>query len=157
MSQFRQKLIMDNTLLRVLEHFQLAKVDYAKNITRYTEIQRTTVLKCLDELESEGLIEKYTNTSIKKTDAKLKRSPEVHKHHTYFQLTRAGTVMLKSIEPSSYIEFLGEDCFALLSRKKLRADEDEKCSKLIKMGLLDRRLELTRLGKDVLHFSKASN
>lgn len=150
MDQFRDRLITDNVLLRILEHFHLAKVDYAKNVTRYTEIQRPIVLKGLKELENEGLIEKYTNTSIKKTDAKLKKSPEVHKHHTYFQITRAGTVMLKSIVPSSYIDFMGKECIELLSRKKSRMAGDKRCEKMIRMGLLDRRMELTRLGRDVL-------
>lgn len=150
MGHFRDRLIFDNTLLRVLEHFRVAKVDYAKNVTRYTEIQRDAVQRCLGELESEGLIEKYTNTSIKKADAKLKKSPEVHKHHTYYQLTRAGVVMLNSIGPSSYSEQIGDDCVSMLSKKKLRLEGDEKCQRMINMGLLDRKLELTRLGKEVL-------
>lgn len=155
MEEFRDKLIFDNILLRVLEHFRIARVDYAKNITRYTEIQRDIVQRCLDELQSEGLIEKYTNTSIKKTEAKLKKSPEVHKHHTYYELTRAGVVMLKSIEPSSYVEHIGDDCISMLSKKKLRIEGDEKCKRMMSMGLLDRRLELTRLGKEVLKSAMA--
>ena len=81
MAYHRDKLILNNSLLRVLEHFRLAKVDYARNVTKYTEIQRDTVLSCIQELESYGFLEKYTNTSIKRTSAKLKKSAEVHKHH----------------------------------------------------------------------------
>ena len=40
MAYHRDKLILNNSLLRVLEHFRLAKVDYARNVTKYTEIQR---------------------------------------------------------------------------------------------------------------------
>lgn len=150
MDQIRKKLLLDNTLLRVLEHFRLAKVDYAKNITRYTEIPRPIVIECLDTLHDDGLIEKFTNTSIKRTEAKLKKSAEVHKHHTYFQLTKLGAYTLKSIDLSSYIELMGDECISRLKIKKERNENDEKCKRLRKMGLLDKNLELTHLGKDVL-------
>lgn len=150
MDQIRRELILDNNLLKVLEHFHFAKVDYAKNITRYTEIQHNVVLECLNKLEDNGLIEKFTNTSIKRTEAKLKRSAEVHKHHTYFQLTKQGISMLKSIDNSVYVEFIGDDCISRLKKKKERSKEDEKCWKMRKMGLLNNHLELTNLGKRVL-------
>lgn len=151
MDLIRKKLILDNTLLRVLEHFWLAKVDYAKNITRYTEIQRPFVLECLGILEKDGLIEKYTNTSIKRTEAKLKKSPEVHKHHTYFQITRMGVSILKSIDTSAYLEVIGDECVSKLKFKRERQAEDEKCERMMRMGLLDKHLELTNLGKDILN------
>ena len=150
MDRTREKLILNNTLLRVLEHFRLAKVDYAKNITRYTEIQRNVVLECLDYLERGGLIRKFTNTSIKRTEAKLKRSAEVHKHHTYFQLTKSGISMLRSIDSSSYLDLMAEDCVSRLRRKKDRQPGDVRCERMMKMGLLDKHLELTTLGKEVL-------
>lgn len=145
-------MLLDNTLLRVLEHFRLAKVDYAKNITRYTEIPRPTVLECLEILQDDALIEKFTNTSIKRTQAKLKKSAEVHKHHTYFQLTKLGIDTLKSIEAPAYLELIGEDCISRLKRKKERHAEDEKCERMKRMGLLDKHLELTKLGKEILRY-----
>lgn len=151
MEHLRSKLVMENRLLRILEHFWLAKVDYAMNISRYTEIQRPVVLEYLNALEEDGLIEKFTNTSIKRTEAKLKKSAEVHKHHTYFQLTKLGINTLKSIDTSSYLELIGTECISRLKKKKERQFDDEKCERMKKMGLLDRHLELTNLGKEVLN------
>ncbi len=150
MDDFSSELILNHTLLAVLEHFRLAKVDYAKNVTRYTEIQRETVLSCIHELEEHGLLEKYTNTSIKRTAAKLKKSAEVHKHHTYFQITRNGVITLNDIQPRTYLEFLAPDCLSRLASKKARQSGDDRCRKMINMGLLSRNLELTELGKMVL-------
>lgn len=156
MDRAREKLILDNKLLRILEHFRLAKVDYAKNIMRYTEIQRSIIISSLRELERYGFIEKYTNTSIKRTEAKLKRSAEVHKHHTYFQITRAGSIVLKTIDIPGYLDFLGEECIAMLKRKADRDLHDRKCDKMLKMGLLDRNMNLTELGNKVLREASRS-
>lgn len=150
MDPITKELMLNNTLLRVLEHFRLAKVDYAKNITRYTEIQRNVVMDCLKTLENNGLIEKFTNTSIKRTEAKLKRSAEVHKHHTYFQLTKYGTGILKGIDISSYLDLLGEECISMLKRKRERQMSRQKAERMAKMGLLDKHLDLTHLGKEIL-------
>ncbi len=150
MEHLRSKLVMENRLLRILEHFWLAKVDYAMNISRYTEIQRPVVLEYLNALEEDGLIEKFTNTSIKRTEAKLKKSAEVHKHHTYFQLTKLGISTLKSIDTAAYLEMISDDCVSRLKRKKERHPGDQKCERMKRMGLLDKHLELTKLGKDVL-------
>ena len=144
------ELILNNTLLRVLEHFRIAKVDYAKNVTKYTEIQRETVLSCIHELEQYGLLEKYTNTSIKRTAAKLKKSAEVHKHHTYFQITRKGVLALNNISPARYLDFLAQDCISHLLKTRDIDERDDQISKLIKMGLISRNLDLTELGRNVL-------
>ena len=143
-------MIFNNHLLKVLEHFRIAKVDYAKNVTKYTEIQRNIVNSCIQELERFGFLERYTNTSIKRSVAKLKKSPEVHKHHTYFQITRSGIQALNSIIPRKYLDFLGQDCISLLAGKGKPILENEKSSKLIRMGLFNRRYEITGLGRLVL-------
>ncbi len=145
------QLILDNTLLMVLEHFRIAKVDYAKNVTKYTEIQRDIVNQCIRNLESQGFLEKYTNTSIKRTAAKLKKSPEVHKHHTYYQITRSGILALNNINPKRYLAFLAEDCISYLEGRKGSQTGGERESKLVKMGLINRDLKLTMMGKKVLN------
>ena len=151
MAYHRDKLILNNSLLRVLEHFRLAKVDYAKNVTKYTEIQRDTVLSYIQELESYGFLEKYTNTSIKRTSAKLKKSAEVHKHHTYYEITRGGIIALNEISPKSYLQYLASECISLLLGKKENLILGDKSSKLVEMGLLKRNFDLTSLGRTVLN------
>ena len=150
MAYHRDKLILNNSLLRVLEHFRLAKVDYARNVTKYTEIRRDTVLSCIQELESYGFLEKYTNTSIKRTSAKLKKSAEVHKHHTYYEITRGGIIALNEINPKSYLQYLASECISLLLGKKENLILDDNSSKLVEMGLLKRNFDLTGLGRMVL-------
>ncbi len=84
------ELLNDYEILRVLRHFQVARVDYAKNVTRYTEIPQERVRRHIERLREMGLLDIYRNTSIKRTEAKLKKSAEVHKHHTYFMINRKG-------------------------------------------------------------------
>ena len=143
-------LLYDHNMLMVLRHFHIAKVDYAKNIMRYTEIPKTRVQEYLKKLESMGLIEKYTNTSIKRTEAKLKKSAEVHKHHTYFQLTKDGSTVLKSITPKLYFSALEKECIMMINNSKIRSTDDQKCRKMVEMGLLGHDLSLTSLGSEVL-------
>ena len=59
-------------MLRVLRHMHLAKVDYAKNTSRYTEIPLMRVTDYMKRLHSMKLLDIYENTSIKRTSAKLK-------------------------------------------------------------------------------------
>lgn len=151
LTQICSELIFDHTLLRVLEHFRVAKVDYAKNVTKYTEIQRDTVNSSIRQLEEFGYLERYANTSIKKTVAKLKKSPEVHKHHTYFQITRDGIIALNSIQPRTYLEFLAEECLSCLEGIGRGTIAEQKAVRMERMGLIDRHSELTGLGRLVLN------
>lgn len=150
MTDALDELILDHTLLRVLEHFRVARVDYARNVTRYTEIQREIVQLCLSRLQEYGFIEKYMNTSIKKTEAKLKKSQEVHKHHTYYKISRSGVSALNSIDASTYLRFLETDCLSFLKKSATCMQGEERCDKLVSMGLLDRHFRITSLGKSVL-------
>lgn len=149
MGIMHDELILDHTLLRVLEHFRIAKVDYARNVTKYTEIQREEVANCIRELEKYGFLEKYTNTSIKRSAAKLKKSAEVHKHHTYFKITRNGVLALNKITPSAYLHYLAGDCLSLLEGDKQPSKED-RIERIVRMGLLDKTLHTTELGQLVL-------
>ena len=154
MDYILEELILDNTILRVLEHFRLARVDYAKNVAKYTEISRDLVASSIRELESHGLLERYTNTSVKKTDARLKKSAEVHKHHTYYEITRSGIIALNTIGPPEYLLYLTDECLSYLTGNRKANPINEGPAKLIMMGLLNRRMELTTLGKQVLSYLK---
>ena len=79
--EIKKMLAMNHEMLMVLEHFQLAKLDYAKNIKIYTSIPQANVQIYIERLYSVGLIEKYSGSSVKRTQAKLKKTNEVHKHH----------------------------------------------------------------------------
>ncbi|KAA8922771.1 DUF2250 domain-containing protein [Thermoplasma sp.] len=144
-----EELINDYDLLRVLKHFTVAHVDYAKNITRYTEIPQMRVREYLKRLKDMGLLDYYTNTSIKRTEAKLKKSAEVHKHHTYFQINKKAEAVLKEITPKLYARYLKPEDLAMLCSRKERKGNPGACDKIFRMGLIDKCYDLTDLGREV--------
>lgn len=107
-------------------------------------------MSCIQELEGYGYLEKYTNTSIKKSAAKLKKSAEVHKHHTYYQITRSGVAALNNLNPAAYLPYLADECVSSLMSGGEQPIIEEKANRLIRMGLLGRHMEVTSLGKQVL-------
>ena len=83
--------------LYILLHLRMAGIDYAKSIARLPKISIEDTLAALDELEALGLIERVHGSAIKRTQAKLKLSYEVRKHHTYYQLSRSGEALVKAM------------------------------------------------------------
>ncbi len=152
--EIRKKLAMDHQMLMVLEHFQLAKLDYAKNVKIYTSIPQANVEIYIERLYSMELIAKYSGSSVKRTQAKLKKTNEVHKHHTYYELTNKGHYILKDMTEREYIKYLEIECLKLLLLKRLRKENREKCSKLYDMGLLDKNYDTTPMGLAVLDLAK---
>ncbi|AGE71747.1 hypothetical protein SacN8_08935 [Sulfolobus acidocaldarius N8] len=98
----------DKRLLEVLRHLKRANVDYGKSIMLNTKIPLTEVLDVLDKLESLGLIERVTGATLKNTEAKFKLSQEVHKHHTYYRLTRDGDHLLRRLDEKDIIDAYAE-------------------------------------------------
>ena len=82
--------------------------------------------------------------------SRKKKSAEVHKHHTYYQITRNGIIALNEIRPKSYLQYLASECISLLLGKKENLILDDKGSKLVEMGLMKRNYDLTGLGRMVL-------
>lgn len=155
MDSVPKEILLDYRLYLVLKHLDLAKVDYAKNVSKHIDIPISKVQENLKFLESLGLVSKFTKTSIKRRVAKLKLSPEVHKHHTYYEISKFGHQAIRSATPEKYLEILGPDCITLLSHTKYCHCEDQKCLKLVEMGLLDRKFHLTLLGNLVLGSAKS--
>jgi predicted transcriptional regulator len=152
--EIKKRLAMDNQMLMVLEHFQLAKLDYAKNIKIYTSIPQANVEIYIERLFSMELIKKYSGSSVKRTQAKLKKTNEVHKHHTYYELTNKGHYILKDMTEREYIKYVEVECLKLLLLKRLRKENQEKCKKLYEMGLMDKNYEPTNMGLAVLDLAK---
>ncbi|MCW6168356.1 MAG: DUF2250 domain-containing protein [Thermoplasmatales archaeon] len=143
-----RELAEDYRLTAVLRHMSVAKVDYAKNVRKYTEIPLIAVNTYLEILLKYRYLTHYTNTSIKRSSAKLKKSAEVHKHHTYYEITREGEIALKSLTPLVYLKLLDSTNLEnLLYFRKLGSSRDPKLSK---MGLLDKENNITNLGRDIL-------
>lgn len=144
-------------MLKVLRHMHIAKVDYAKNTTRYTDIPQMRVTEHLLRLRSLGLLDTYGNTSIKRTEAKLKKSAEVHKHHTYFQINRNGDIVLKKATPENYLKFVGPDAISILCSKRKIEENPEPVAILRIYGLLDKDDAITVLGTEVLGYARRTH
>jgi predicted transcriptional regulator len=141
-------------MLRVLRHMHLAKVDYAKNTTRYTDIPQMRVTGYLKRLYEMKLLDIYENTSIKRTSAKLKKSAEVHKHHTYYQFNRNGDLLLKEATPKNYLKFIGPETVEILLHPREMNDHQEMLPTLREFGLLNSENKTTELGIEVLKYGK---
>ena len=83
--------------LLILRHLKAANVDYAFSIARNLGIETEDAV---EELEDEGFVVKVFGRGLKRTKAKMKRSPEVRKHHTYYTLTKKGKEYLRENERS---------------------------------------------------------
>jgi len=134
-------------MLRVLRHMHLAKVDYAKNTSRYTEIPLMRVTDYMKRLHSMRLLDIYENTSIKRTSAKLKKSAEVHKHH--------GDILLKEVTPENYFRLIGPEVIGSLCHMEAISDFPDIKEKLMEFNLLDQDSKITELGNELLKYGKS--
>ena len=110
-------ILKDKRFLEILKHLRKANVDYGKSIMLNTKISIDQVVDLLDQLEKMGLIERVHGATLKNTEAKFKLSKEVHKHHTYYTLTREGDHLLRQLDEKTliegYIDLVKNDQFAL--------------------------------------------
>ena len=152
-----KEVLSSHEMLKVLRHMHTAKVDYAKNTTRYTDIPQIRVTEYLLRLRSLGLLDTYENTSIKRTAAKLKKSAEVHKHHTYFQINRSGDILLKKATPENYLRFVGPEAISVLCSRKKIQESPEAVLLLKSYGLIDREDTITDIGTEVLKYARRTH
>ena len=138
------KILCDQRYLQVLEHLRIANVDYGKSIMKNTKIPIDQVVTLFDDLEKFGLIERVSGATVKNTEAKFKLSHEVHKHHTYYRLTRVGDHLLRQLSEEelvkAYAEYLSNrrELLDVLSlAEKLNADHAMTYAKLLKKPLED--------------------
>ncbi|ACP34228.1 conserved hypothetical protein [Sulfolobus islandicus Y.G.57.14] len=154
-------ILRDIRYLTILKHLKIANVDYGKSIMLNTRIPLAEIVEILDDLERLGLIERVHGATLKNTEAKFKLSSEVHKHHTYYRLTREGDHLLRHLEDrmliDAYMEIVKNDNLALnilrladelnadhaltyakLTHKRLE-EITPKIEELVKMGLLEEK------------------
>jgi len=96
------------TLLHIyiLVHLRRANVDYAKSIAKTVKISQYEVENALKDLENLGLVERIHGSAIKRTDARFKLSYEVHKHHTYYSLTKLGERITRKLRDGLLRDYL---------------------------------------------------
>ncbi len=117
--------------LYVLLHLRKAKVDYAKMMAKLTGLPLERINESIAALMEMGFVERDSGSTIKKSKAKFKKAYEVHKHHTYYKLTRKGEIFVRKIDESwleDYFEKFGRNTFQqlleLAKKGKLNADSE---------------------------------
>ncbi len=90
----------------ILVHLRRANIDYAKSIAKTAKVDQHEVEKALKDLEGLGLVERIHGSAIKRTEAKFKLSYEVHKHHTYYSLTRLGDRVSRKLRDGLFRDYL---------------------------------------------------
>ncbi|AWR99672.1 DUF2250 domain-containing protein [Metallosphaera hakonensis] len=152
LKEYLKQLIQDKRYLQVLQHLKKANIDYGKSIMLNTKIPIQEVVLILDRLEAIGLIERVKGATLKNTEAKFKLSSEVHKHHTYYSLTKNGDHLLRYLSErdliEAYIDYLRSDeqAFKIVKlAEELNADHALTYAKLTKTKLEDTTMKLEQL------------
>ena len=83
--------------LYVLVHLKKARVDYAKMMAKISGLPIELINDAIKDLMELGLIERDSGSAIKRSRARFKKAFEVHKHHTYYRLSRKGELFVRSI------------------------------------------------------------
>ncbi len=84
--------------LYILLHIKKAGVEYANMISKTAKIPLSAVRESLEDLLHAGFIERDSGSAIKRSKARFKKAHEVHKHHTYYLLSRDGEMLLRSMD-----------------------------------------------------------
>lgn len=134
----------------ILAHLSKANIDYAKSIAKVLKTEQSIVDQALKELEDIKTIERSHGSSIKRTKARFKLSYEVHKHHTYYKLTKEGELLLREIKKdfSAYLTDLVENEKTLEILKFLRKAKHEhvkQIAKVFSMQIDEARSIITKL------------
>ena len=84
--------------LYVLAHLKKAGVDYAKMMAKVGGLPLELIEDAINDLLELRLIERDSGSAIKRSKARFKKAFEVHKHHTYYHLSREGELFVRSID-----------------------------------------------------------
>ncbi|ASJ09447.1 hypothetical protein A3L11_09480 [Thermococcus siculi] len=96
--------------LYVLAHLKRAGVDYARMMAKMSELPLPTIETAIKDLMDVGLIERDSGSAVKRSKARFKKAFEVHKHHTYYRLSREGELFVRSID-REWLEIYFESLF----------------------------------------------
>ena len=82
----------------ILLHLKRAHVEYAKMIMKVTELNLESIEDAIKSLQEKGLVERDSGSAIKRSRARFKKAAEVHKHHSYYRLSRQGSLFVRKID-----------------------------------------------------------
>ena len=84
--------------LYILTHLKKAGVDYAKMMAKVSGLPIELINDAIGDLLELGLVERDSGSAVKRSKARFKKAFEVHKHHTYYKLSREGELFVRSID-----------------------------------------------------------
>ena len=67
-------------------------------MAKMSELPLPLIEDAVRELMEAGLVERDSGSAIKRSKARFKKAFEVHKHHTYYRLSREGELFVRSID-----------------------------------------------------------
>ncbi len=133
--------------LYVLLHLRKAKVDYAKMMAKLTGLPLERINESIAALMEMGFVERDSGSAIKKSKAKFKKAYEVHKHHTYYKLTRKGEIFVRKIDESwleDYFEKFGRNTFQQLLKLAKKGKLNTDSEVLRKLGFMSEKGRKTK-------------
>lgn len=76
-------------------HLDAVGSDYPRSMAGYLKADREDVVETCEALREAGPVERIESGTVKRRNAKAKRSEEVRQHHTYYRLSREGDHLLR--------------------------------------------------------------
>jgi predicted transcriptional regulator len=116
--------------LYILLHLKRASVDYAKMIMKITDVDLDTITNAINSLESKGLVERDSGSAIKRTRARFKKAKEVHKHHSYYKLSKNGSIFVREINQDflkNYFNSLMENGYDFIKHLSSSKNFEDAC------------------------------
>lgn len=114
----------------IILHLKRANVEYAKMIMKLTHLSLDKIENAITSLENKGLVERDSGSAIKRTRARFKKAKEVHKHHSYYHLSKEGSLLARRINEKFLEDYfdslLGSNGFKLL-KALLSENFEEAC------------------------------
>jgi predicted transcriptional regulator len=108
-------------------------VDYAKMMAKMSELPLSLIEDAIRDLMEAGLVERDSGSAIKRSKARFKKAFEVHKHHTYYRLSREGELFVRRIDErwlKEYLNSLIPNGWNVIRVLKESSNFEEVCRKL---------------------------
>ena len=138
----------------ILLHLKYAGVEYAKMISKITGLELNEINNAIKNLVSHGLIERDEGKAIKRKEARFKKAKEVHKHHSYYRLSRNGKIFVRKMNGAwlkKYFKNLigGNALDFILSNEKF---EDQLIEKMVENKIITKNKRRTKFCNSLAYF-----
>ncbi len=132
-------------------------------LSKMTDLDVKEINKAIEDLMGGGYLERDSGSAIKRTKARFKMAKEVHKHHTYYKLSREGELFVRKIDENYLKEYFdnllgseGSKIIQLLfsgNVKSLNLNK-EIMEKLQFYGILSSSQKITKFFRMFMRFAK---